>query len=109
MWVKKLNVGPWFLIDSFTGVEPKYRGKPTDNVATKDFDRSVAEYRASGYELAFLARVPTGGRVGYMDTTRDLQGMVEFIELGGAFDEVFGRFYNATVGWDGRNPVRPFA
>ena len=151
LWVKKLNVGPWFLIDRFTGVEPRYRGKPTDNaitlamsfaghmnveliqektkapsvyretienrgygfhhwgVAAKDFDRGVAEYQASGYELAFLARVPTGGRVAYMDTTRDLPGMVDLIELGAAFDEIFGRFYNATIGWDGKDPVRPFA
>jgi len=151
MWVKKLNVGPWFLLDSFSGVDPQYRGQPTDNVvslamsfaghmnveliqektkapsvyreviekrgygfhhwgvATNDFDRRLAEYQASGYELAFLARVPTGGRVGYMDTTRDLPGMVELIEPGAAFDEVFGRFYDATIRWDGRDPVRPFA
>jgi hypothetical protein len=151
MWVKKLRVGPWFLIDSFTGVEPQYRGRPTDNeimlamsfaghmnveliqektkkpsvyretieksgygfhhwgVATKDFDRDAAEYRASGYDLSFLAKVPTGGRVGYMDTTRDLPGMVELIELGAAFDEVFGRFYDAARNWDGKDPVRPFA
>jgi hypothetical protein len=150
-WVKKLNVGPWFLLDSFTGVDPQYRGKPSEaaislamsfaghmmveliqehskapsvyrevierrgygfhhwGVATRDFDRSVAEYGASGYELAFLARVPTGGRVGYMDTTRDLPGMVELIELGASFDEVFSRFYGATIGWDGNEPVRPFA
>lgn len=69
----------------------------------------MAEYQASGYELAFLAGVPTGGRVAYMDTTRDLPGMVEFIELGAAFDEVFGRFHAATIGWDGKDPVRAFA
>jgi hypothetical protein len=78
-------------------------------IATKDFDRSVAEYQASGYDLAFLARVPTGGRVGYMDTTRDLPGMVELIELGEAFDPVFSRFYRESIGWDGKDPVRPFA
>ncbi len=149
-WVKKLNVGPWFLLDSFTGVDAQYRGKPAQaavslamsfaghmmveliqehakvpsvyreviekrgygfhhwGVATKDFDGSVGQYEADGYELAFLARVPTGGRVGYMDTTRDLPGMVELIELGAAFDSVFSRFYRATIGWDGEQPVRPF-
>jgi hypothetical protein len=35
--------------------------------------------------------------------------MVELIELGAAFDDVFGRFYQATVGSDGREPIRPFA
>lgn len=151
IWVKKLRVGPWFLLDSFSGVDPQYRGGPSEasvslamsfaghmmieliqensnapsvyretiekrgygfhhwGVATKDFDRSVVEYEASGYALAFLARVPTGGRVAYMDTTRDLPGMVELIELGAAFDDVFSRFYRETIGWDGSNPVRAFA
>jgi hypothetical protein len=35
--------------------------------------------------------------------------MVELIELGASFDEVFSRFYGATIGWDGSEPVRPFA
>jgi hypothetical protein len=61
------------------------------------------------YETAFRARVPTGGRVAYIDTTRDLPGMVELIELGADFDEVFGRFHRASIGWDGNDPVRPFA
>ncbi len=30
-WTKKLNVGPWFLLDSFSGIGAEYRGKPTDN------------------------------------------------------------------------------
>lgn len=150
-WVKTLRVGPWFLLDKFTGVDAQYRGKASEasvsiamsfaghmmieliqehsaapsvyretigkrgygfhhwGVATKDFDRSVAEYEAAGYARAFLARVPTGGRVAYMDTTRDLPGMVELIELGAAFDEVFSRFYRETIGWDGSEPVRVFA
>jgi hypothetical protein len=149
-WVNKLNVGPWFLLDDFTGVDPLYRGRPTDasvslamsfaghmmieliqehkpapsvyreaiekhgygfhhwGVATNDFDSELEKYRTSGYEVAFHARVPTGGRVAYMDTTRDLPGMVELIELGAAFDPVFSRFYRATIGWDGVEPVRAF-
>jgi hypothetical protein len=149
-WVKELKVGPWFLLDSFTGVDPLYRGKPTEasvsiamsfaghmmveliqehapapsvyretietrgygfhhwGLATTDFEKSVRHYESSGYEMAFFARVPTGGRVAYMDTTPDLPGMVELIELGAAFDDVFGRFYRTTTGWDGRDPVRAF-
>jgi hypothetical protein len=150
-WVKKLNVGPWFLLDSFTGVDALYRGQPTDasvsiamsfaghmmveliqehrkvpsvyreaieqrgygfhhwGLASKDFDREVERYRTSGYDMAFHARVPTGGRVAYMDTTRDLPGMVELIELGASFDSVFSRFHRATIDWKGDSPVRPFA
>jgi hypothetical protein len=43
-----------------------------------------------------------------MDTTAVLPGYTELIELGGAFEEVFGRFYRASVGWDGEDPVRSF-
>jgi hypothetical protein len=28
-WVKKLNVGPWFLLERFTGEHPTYRGEPS--------------------------------------------------------------------------------
>ena len=29
LWISKLNVGPWFLLPSFTGDDPQYRGKPS--------------------------------------------------------------------------------
>ena len=58
--------------------------------------------------LAFRLAVPSGGHVGYMDTTAVLPGYTELIELGGAFDEVFGRFHRASVGWDGKDPIRSF-
>jgi len=149
-WVKDLKVGPWFLIDRFSGEDAKYRGGPSHaesalamsfaghmnieliqplndapsvyhdtinkrgygfhhwGVATSNFDRDVEQFRARGYEEAFFARVPSGGRVAYMDTTADLPGMVEFIELGAAFDPIFGRFYRDTIGWDGKDPIRSF-
>ena len=28
-WTKDLKAGPWFLLDSFTGVDPVYRGAPS--------------------------------------------------------------------------------
>ena len=77
-------------------------------MATWSFDAAVARYQRDGYELAFLAAVPSGGRVGYMDTTAVLPGFTELIELGGAFEEVFGRFYRASIDWDGKDPVRSF-
>jgi len=78
-------------------------------VGSKDFDRDVETYRKRGAELALLLRVPTGGRVAYMDTTAQLPGMVELIELGADLEPIFTGFYRATLGWDGKDPVRPFA
>jgi Glyoxalase/Bleomycin resistance protein/Dioxygenase superfamily len=150
-WVDQLKVGPWFLLDHFTGVEASYRGKPSEadvaiamsfaghmmieliqsnnnapsvyretiqksgygfhhwGMGSKDFDRDVAAFQKGGAELAFFARVPSGGRVAYMDTTAQLPGMVELIELGADFEPMFTGFYRASLGWDGQDPIRPFA
>jgi hypothetical protein len=150
-WVGQLKVGPWFLLEHFTGVDASYRGKPSEadvaiamsfaghmmieliqpnnhapsvyretidqrgygfhhwGVGSKDFDRDVETFRKRGAELAFFLRVPSGGRVAYMDTTADLPGMVELIELGADFERIFTGFYRASLGWDGKDPIRPFA
>jgi len=151
LWIDKLKVGPWFLLDHFSGVSPKYRGRdskadvslamsfaghmnieliqPNDaepsvwrewiekrgygfhhwGRATRNFDRDVAHYQAQGHELAFLAGVPSGGSVAYMDTTAQLPGYVELIELGAGFEPIFSKFYRASIGWDGQEPVRSLA
>jgi hypothetical protein len=149
-WVSNLNVGPWFLLDHFTGVNPRYRGsdstadsalamsfaghmnieliQPNNDApsvykewidrhgygfhhwgrGTNNFDRDVELYRSAGHELVFICSVPSGGRVAYMDTTSELPGYVELIELGAGFETTFSRFYRASIGWGGEDPVRSF-
>ena len=77
VWIDKLKVGPWFLLDHFTGTEPKYRGR--DSTADVSLAMSFA---------------------GHMN--------VELIELGSGFEPVFSKFYRASIGWDGADPVRSF-
>jgi hypothetical protein len=43
-----------------------------------------------------------------MDTTALLPGYVEFIELGAGFEATFSKFYRASIGWEGKDPVRSF-
>lgn len=149
-WTAEMRVGPWFLLDHFTGNDPIYRGtpsradislamgfaghmqieliQPNDNnpsvyreifeqrgwgfhhfgVASHEFKADIAHYEAKGYELAFVAGVPTGGSVGYLDTHGVLPGMLELIEVGPMMETVFTKFYQASIGWDGTDPVRPF-
>ena len=78
-------------------------------LASANFERDVERYRGWGYELAFSARVPSGGRVAYMDTTAHLPGMVELFELGASFDAIFSRMHRAATEWDGKELIRPFA
>jgi hypothetical protein len=77
-------------------------------VGTLDYDGDLARHLEQGHDLAFEAWVPTGGRVGYVDTTAELPGYVELIEVDEGTDAAFTRFYAASLAWDGSDPVRPF-
>jgi Glyoxalase/Bleomycin resistance protein/Dioxygenase superfamily len=78
-------------------------------VGSNDYQADINQYEQRGYPLAFQTRVPTGGLVGYVDTTKDLPGFIEVIENGPAVDRFFTGFYTAALNWDGTDPIRPFA
>jgi hypothetical protein len=149
-WIRRLNVGPWFLLEHFAGERAIYRGAPSKadvaiamaftgqmnieliqpndghpsvykemietrghgfhhwGMASGDVDADVASYTARGMDEAFRAGVPTGGDVVYIDTHGALPGFVELIPTTDLMDEVFGRFYRASLDWDGADPIRPF-
>jgi len=149
-WVSRLNVGPWFLLDHFTGEHPVYRGRtsiadvsiamsftasmnieliqPNDQnpsvykehidrfghgfhhwgIASADVDQDAARLAAKGMELVFRAGVPTGGDVAYFTTGGTLPGYVELIQTGPLMQQVFQGFHDATIGWNGGTPIRPF-
>ena len=149
-WTDELGVGPWHLLPSFAGVEPSYRGEPTEaevalamgfaghmcieliqpnddrpsvwregverrgwgfhhfGVGSVDYDADLRRHLEQGHALAYEAKVPTGGRVAYVDTTAELPGYVELIEMDAATDDAFMRFYAASLAWDGERPVRSF-
>ena len=130
-WTADLHVGPWFLLDRFTGDDPVYRGQPcqagvalamgyaghlqieliqpTDEhpsvykehidakgygfhhfgLASDDYAADKTRYLAAGYDVAFEAGVPTGGKVCYFDTCGALPGYLEVIEIGAIMEEVF--------------------
>jgi hypothetical protein len=150
-WIEQLDVGPWFLLEHFSGERPTYRGAPSTadvalamafaghmlvelialrddepsvwregverrgygfhhfGVGTLDYDADLARHREQGHELAYEAGVPTGGRVAYVDTTAELPGYLELIEMDAATDAAFTSFYAQSLAWDGSDPVRPFA
>jgi catechol 2,3-dioxygenase-like lactoylglutathione lyase family enzyme len=75
-------------------------------VVVKDFDAEVDRYLKQGFEIAFSDTAPMGMRVAYMDTSRELPGMIELLEGNAAFDGAFKPVYDASIGWDGRDPIR---
>jgi hypothetical protein len=149
-WIDDCHVGPWFLLDHFTGEHPIYRGAPSQadvaiamafaghmlieliqpndenpsvyketidargygfhhlGRASDDIEADIAALEGRGYILAFRAGVPTGGDVAYMDKPGN-SGFLELISATDAMDQAFTRFWQASIGWDGSDPVRPFA
>lgn len=77
-------------------------------VASDDVEADIADLAVKGYELAFKASVPTGGHVAYMDGGPGRPGFLELCAATPGFEEMFGRFHDAAVDWDGSDPVRPF-
>jgi Glyoxalase/Bleomycin resistance protein/Dioxygenase superfamily len=78
-------------------------------IAVRDVEEAAADYRARGYHEAYRAAVPTGGEVVYLDDgTGPAQGFVELLPVTPGMDDTFTRFWRASQGWDGRDPIRPF-
>ena len=96
----------WGLAAQTYGLRRSGDGGIGDAEAVAGLAESAARHGADA--LAFRAAMPGGGRVGYTDTTGVLPGYSELIELGGAFEEVFGRFYRASIAWDGNDSIRSF-
>ncbi len=78
-------------------------------IACADVDTEIKAYEARGYTLAFSANVPTGGAVAYLDDGRNEPGMIELIPATPGMDATFTRFWQASVDWNGKDPIRPFA
>jgi hypothetical protein len=51
--------------------------------------------------------VPSGGDVAYMDAPGN-SGFLELISATAGMEDMFTRFWRASVDWDGSEPVRSF-
>jgi Glyoxalase/Bleomycin resistance protein/Dioxygenase superfamily len=74
-------------------------------IGARDFDDTLARFKRQGYPVAFSDISPRGVRVVYFDTTRDLPGMLEIIEMTTDVEEQYRRMYQAAKDWDGRYAV----
>ena len=75
-------------------------------IMPEDYDAELARLHALGCETAFEDVLPSGARVTYVDTQPRLPGMLELVERTPDQVAVYGRIYEASVGWDGSDPVR---
>ena len=88
------------------GAGPRTYGFHHWGMLTKAFDDDLARYAAAGYDEAYYDRFPNGSRVAYVDSLRDLPGMIELIEHTDAQERFYTAMYEAALDWDGRDPIR---
>lgn len=76
-------------------------------VSTNHFDDDLAEHISSGNDEVLYGLVsPVNGRAAYVDTFDELGGMIELIELNPAVEGFFSAVKEASINWDGKDPVR---
>jgi hypothetical protein len=74
-------------------------------IGARDFEKTAAQYRSRGYQEAFSDFAPLGFRIVYFDTSRDLPGMLEIIEMNAAAEEGFHKMCQAARDWDGKTHI----
>lgn len=76
-------------------------------IGAHDFEKAAAHYRALGYQEVFsdTAPPPLNCRIIYFDTTRDLPGMLEVVEINPATEEVYRQMYQAAQEWNGKDHI----
>lgn len=70
-----------------------------------DYEAQRDAYLASGCEMAFEGLM-MGARTCYIDTSPQLGFMTELVTANPVAEQVFGTIREASVGWDGTDPVR---
>ena len=79
-------------------------------IAHDDVPGVLPTYLAEGFAVVGRSPVPTGGEVVFLEPPdRTHPGYLELLPATDDMDQRFTRFWQASVGWDGLDPVRPFA
>lgn len=89
-------------------IKTKGYGLHHQAIAVRDFDAQLQAYRDLGYEVAFYSETDLPSRSAFMDTKGALPFLVEVIDVTAPMEAIFTGVYQASVDWDGTNPVRDF-
>lgn len=75
---------------------------------TEDYDAELAKALAQGFEPVMSGEVGHQGRFVYFDTETHPGTVIELSEVTGPKGRMFRLIREASEGWDGADPVRPF-
>ncbi len=76
---------------------------------TETFDADLARAQGAGFEVCMGGEVGENGRFVYFEDSSGLPGTtIELSEVAGPKGRLFKLIRDASQGWDGTDPVRPF-
>ncbi|MGM0858831.1 MAG: VOC family protein [Pseudomonadota bacterium] len=75
---------------------------------TKTFDADLARMLELGFRVRMEGNVGANGRFVYFDREAHPGTVIELSEVLGPKGRMFEMIHEVSIGWDGRDPVRPF-
>ena len=75
---------------------------------TESFDQDIVRLTAQGLKVAMTGEVGERGRYAYFDTEFHPGSVIELSEVAGPKGKLFLLIREASEGWNGNDPVRPF-
>jgi hypothetical protein len=75
---------------------------------TESFDQDIVRLTAQGLKVAMTGEVGERGRYAYFDTEFHPGSVIELSEVAGPKGKLFRLIREASEGWNGNDPVRPF-
>jgi hypothetical protein len=75
---------------------------------TENFDEDVRRLAEQGLKVGMSGEVGERGRYVYYETETHPGTVIELSEIAGPKGRLFRMIREASIGWDGRDPVRPF-
>jgi hypothetical protein len=75
---------------------------------TTTYDEDLARLTAQGFTVGMSGEVGNRGRFVYFETEYHPGTVIELSEVQGPKGKLFKLIREASEGWDGKNPVRPF-
>lgn len=75
---------------------------------TEDYDRDLAAMQVEGFHVKMSGKVGENGRFAYFDRENHPGTCIELSEVKGPKGRMFEIIRDASEGWDGSDPVRPF-
>jgi hypothetical protein len=88
----------------------KAKGSGLQHVAywTQKFDADMERLSARGFKVGMGGEVGARGRFVYFETEYHPGAVIELSEVEGPKGKMFDLIRNASIDWDGSDPVRPF-